>query len=604
MDSERIASMAARRAGGPHMRARVKLDEDDDDEMWQVMAGRGPLPNDEPDENAHVGKCLASADGQASRFSSREWVELHGTHLTSDDKEAGAPSESEPPLPSVDDVIPYQDPPHSCCWSFARMVMISVVGTMVGLLGMMGVTGMMEKGKLRHPTSAEPSDSSEPNAHSVLESSRGAALNQSWPPAAPAMPSTSHMPPRANPPPPQSSPPPPPQPSPAPQPPSPTSPSPSPFPPPPLPPPLAPWYRRADTNCDDDHGARDLDNEVQVPDLNGCMAACAAIMDCEGIVVSNFSPFACYLRAQIHLDQCQQTDRFQLYLRPPSHQCHRECARNVLPQLPVLTSSNRMQYPLWHAYVERAYHQRIEGSATLDANAWSFMYRGDLSESLLAADSCLEVCELEAWPNRRPVYEGTPFVGDAGPESLAGSGGFLVHRPFITDDAAQACSRLEVMHVKTEWLDGESGVSWFFHAIGSGVFLDCHDLPVSGSIEVHRNRQAFVDDHGGWWGERGDAEVRDKMEDHDIALLIFTASDFTVFGTDGTNPSTEFIVRHAQRDSTEVSTDRRSCLDDPAIGIRFWTGINGQVPCVCEVREPPNAALNCALTPFEGPQVE
>ena len=66
--------------------------------------------------------------------------------------------------------------------------------------------------------------------------------------------------------------------------------------------------------------------------------------------------------------------------------------------------------------------------------------------------------------------------------------GFFVHRPFLTRDAAQNCDRLEVMHVRTEWLGGERGVSWFFNAVGSGVFLDCHDLPQDGDVQVYRNR--------------------------------------------------------------------------------------------------------------------
>jgi len=222
--------------------------------------------------------------------------------------------------------------------------------------------------------------------------------------------------------------------------------------------------------------------------------------------------------------------------------------------------------------------------------------RDALTDHIFAVDGCASVCELEAWPNRQPVYDGSAFIGDAGPENSVSAFGFFVHRPFISAEAAAACSKLEVMHVYTDWLDGEHGVSWFFHAVGSGVFIDCHNLPVSGSIEVHQNRQAFVDYHGGWWGGTDDSRVRERMEEHGIALLIFTASDFTVFGTDGTNPSTEFIVRHAQWDSSETSNSRRSCLDDPSIGLHLFTGIDGTVPCACEVRDQPMAAVNCDLT--------
>ena len=152
--------------------------------------------------------------------------------------------------------------------------------------------------------------------------------------------------------------------------------------------------------------------------------------------------------------------------------------------------------------------------------------------------------------------------------------------------------------MRTSWLDGEHGVSWFFNAVGSGVFLDCEALPLQGSIEVHRNRQEVCDAHDDWWPSDGDAHVRDKMEAHGIAMLIFTASDFSVFGGPHDNPSTEIIVRHAQPQSTELNTARRSCLDDPAVGLRFWTGVDADVPCVCEVRDVP-AAVNCDLTPLQ-----
>ena len=134
-------------------------------------------------------------------------------------------------------------------------------------------------------------------------------------------------------------------------------------------------------------------------------------------------------------------------------------------------------------------------------------------------------------------------------------------------------------------------------AVGSGVFLDTCRLPVAGSVAVFRNRQEFIETHGDGWGPRGDSVVREKMEAHGIALLIFTAADFSVFGGPHDNPSTEIIMRHAQPQSTEVNTPRLSCLDDPSIGIRLFTGLDGTMPCVCEVRQPPRAAVNCDLSP-------
>ena len=145
---------------------------------------------------------------------------------------------------------------------------------------------------------------------------------------------------------------------------------------------------------------------------------------------------------------------------------------------------------------------------------------------------------------------------------------------------------------------GEKGVSWFFHAVGSGVFLQCHDLPTEGRIVVYRNRAEWRRAHGGRaWVM--DENILGVLEDEGIAMLIFTAADFTVFNTDGTNPSTEIVVRHRNRRSTELNAQHGSCLDDSSIGLRFRTGIGASLPCVCRPRGPPLAAVNCDDTPFQ-----
>lgn len=354
-------------------------------------------------------------------------------------------------------------------------------------------------------------------------------------------------------------------------------------------------------------GANELDPGMgfRVADLYACKSLCEETNGCDGVIIKvgadvdemaqQDGEITCFPRGALNVGRCQRDPHYTLLLRPPSQdQCHWECARNVLPELPLLTSTNRAQYPRWHAYIERVYHQRLEGDATLDANLFSLLYKGDLADSLFAADGCLDICELESWPHRKPVYNGSPFIGDAGPEHSIGDFGFFVHRPFITADVAQACRRLEVMHVRTDWLDGERGVSWFFHAVGSGVFLDCEHLPAPGRIEVHRNRQSFVNTYGGSWSGADDSLAGGRMGAYGIAMLIFTAADFTVFGTDGTNPSTEIIVRHANPDSNEISSERHSCLDAPEIGIRLWTGVNGTTPCACDVEL---NRVNCELTP-------
>lgn len=122
-----------------------------------------------------------------------------------------------------------------------------------------------------------------------------------------------------------------------------------------------------------------------------------------------------------------------------------------------------MTYPPhlhFHCAVARVYHTPIVGSTSIDLNAFSFFYTGDhypaVTDMLSGrVDPCVRVCVLRSWPDRPPVYEGTAFVGDSGPEQGVGAIGFFVHRPFLTAEAARTADSLEVMHVRTQWLGGE-----------------------------------------------------------------------------------------------------------------------------------------------------
>merc|ERR1711879_17152 len=100
-------------------------------------------------------------------------------------------------------------------------------------------------------------------------------------------------------------------------------------------------------------------------------------------------------------------------------------------------------------------------------------------------------------------------------------------------------------------------------------------------------------EHGREWPM--DPNVLYVMEDEGLKLLVFTAADFTVFDADGNNPSTEIVVRHRARDSSEATSSRGSCLDDDDIGIGalMRTGVTGGLTCVCRKREPPLASINC-----------
>lgn len=140
-------------------------------------------------------------------------------------------------------------------------------------------------------------------------------------------------------------------------------------------------------------------------------------------------------------------------------------------------------------------------------------------------------------------------------------------------------------------------MSWFFHTPGSGIFLDCRALPVAGTVAVYADREEWRKQHG-WQEWVLDDNIREAMEQDGQAMLIFLRAGFTVFNQAGHNPSTEVIVRHASPDSSELSSARGSCLDDPSIGIVLRTGLDGSLPCRCRVRDPPFAAINCDGTPW------
>lgn len=135
--------------------------------------------------------------------------------------------------------------------------------------------------------------------------------------------------------------------------------------------------------------------------------------------------------------------------------CSDECARNVMPRLPVLDASNAPIHRKWHAYVADVYHQTIDGTTTLDLNRLKFFYQlahqPAVAELLNGdVDRCFTVCTLRSWPDRPPVYPGTAFIGDSGPEQAVGALGFFVVRDFLSAPTAQACERIEVMHVRTD----------------------------------------------------------------------------------------------------------------------------------------------------------
>lgn len=266
-----------------------------------------------------------------------------------------------------------------------------------------------------------------------------------------------------------------------------------------------------------------------------------------------------------------------------------------MPRLPVLTAANALTEPHWHAYIRRVYHQPIEGDMVVDLNTFGWFWRGAADHAadgpvnaLLSETPCLSVCSLDM---DVVACEGTLWHGDQGPEDVRSMGGFFVARPFLLPSSVPACDVLEVAHhINDSWENAEVGVSWFYHAPGSGVFLDCHELPRrDGRIVAYTRRTDFPE----VWDQSMDGPVKlaTYMDRENIAMIVFTEADYSnqrqVLGG---NPRTEIIVRQNQAvppsdwfgGYPEGGLPHRACLTDDEIGMRFHTGFGGARPCACD----------------------
>ena len=195
---------------------------------------------------------------------------------------------------------------------------------------------------------------------------------------------------------------------------------------------------------------------------------------------------------------------------------------------------------------------------------------------------------------------GTPWIGTLGPEGPreAGAYGFFVHRPLISHDDAYRCERLEVFHSATQWIpQAEVSASWFFHTVGSGIFLNCTELRLRGEIVVALNRVGAGSPH------KHDKGLPRWMHVHNVSMVIYTEADFK-----DTNPRTEIVVRHRQPGHSEYDDGRAPCLDAAGIDIPLLTGYDGSMPCKCQPKHDLGKvdgkihyfhSLNCDGTPLD-----
>ena len=141
-------------------------------------------------------------------------------------------------------------------------------------------------------------------------------------------------------------------------------------------------------------------------------------------------------------------------------------------RLPVLTASNFVDHTEWYNYVRHIFGVPV--ALPIDLNKLSFFYwPAPLPLSRLYLCDWREAGIAE-------VPFGTPWIGGVGswqwgPEHLVRRAGFFVHRRPWARDALLQATRLEVMRVgplKSEAsIFDERGRMWFYHAVGSGIFV-------------------------------------------------------------------------------------------------------------------------------------
>jgi hypothetical protein len=256
----------------------------------------------------------------------------------------------------------------------------------------------------------------------------------------------------------------------------------------------------------------------------------------------------------------------------------------------------------WHSYVHTVYGSPLPEGQVIDLNTFTWFFTDDNpstaragavedadgnapTQLLRSPHHCLSVCEAKYGES---TYEGSPWVHaqertKVNPGYVFLAIGFFVQRSVWSEPSAfEQCSRIEVSHVRSSFSyggAGERGVSWFFHTVGSGIFLDCNQLPTRGRTVVYRDRlefsrveQPFENDQVfpyTWMGANG------------VAMIIFTQEGFKNNGKDAP-PRAEIIVKLENNRASELAGgDRGVCLEGPGLRVKVFAGWHGASRCAC-----------------------
>ena len=219
------------------------------------------------------------------------------------------------------------------------------------------------------------------------------------------------------------------------------------------------------------------------------------------------------------------------------------------PRLPVLRGGEA-DHPDWRRYITWVYGEDVPIGTEVDLNSFSWFYlNSPLARELQPVEHSMARTQLAlntAWTCSLPFK----------PECVFAPYGFFVSREPLeaTVEAWTKTGRLEVTRVKFD----ETGAAWFYHAVGSGIFLNLDALPTAGQTMVSLGVPPGL----GLW----DAGIGTYMKERDCNLLIIV-DRFP-------DRRVEVVVRAA---SLDLPLDS-SCPLPLSV---FSTGLSTQQPCAC-----------------------
>ncbi len=280
-------------------------------------------------------------------------------------------------------------------------------------------------------------------------------------------------------------------------------------------------------------------------------------------------------------------------------------SRHIIPSLPVLTTKNTKQYPQWHKYVERVYGQSVSQPIDLNTFTWFYYYapfdppivpRKKVSEKFFTLPHYVEPIHniwtgelhfvhlpyLQKYRTKLQLNSNDAYVSNRnismiclGLEAKSHRYGFVVRRNPIPEVYNKRY--LEVLHVAD---NVNTNVQWFWHTIGSGVFIDLLRLHIH-KRKVYTSRQhCEFYDHS---KKRANTSLQLFIYGKDMHLHSFmNANKYDMIVFEQAHGIPEIIIRSNTFQSKTACVLKKKYT---------FTGLSRRKTCVCDSSE---GIMNCA----------